>query len=257
MSERKKLFSFLQKNYGWITAFTTIFAAIVSGALKAVNYLKSSLYFSYYGLTYELYDKNQIGFTHNFILSVLIALCFYSLIYCFEQIIHAKKLKISYLGITINVILILIFNFIISYLFFYQFGIKYIIFTMFILIIGELISDIVLHMAIKKSMGFSDKNQVDVELKNYVKLLPFMLFVIVMLVMFLYTLSIKENNVYRVVEDDKVIVYATSDYYLLLDCEIGENNIVIYKGTQEKVPNNNVKSSLKRFETVKVILKEE
>ena len=60
------------------------------------------------------------------------------------------------------------------------------------------------------------------------------------------------NKSYRIINDDKVIVYITNDYYLTLDCEIKDNKITIYKGRQTKINNENVVSELINFDEVKL-----
>ena len=52
--------------------------------------------------------------------------------------------------------------------------------------------------------------------------------------------------------NNKVIVYSTTDYYLTLDCDIDNNELIIYKGSQEKIDNNNIKSQLTKFNKVEI-----
>ncbi len=60
------------------------------------------------------------------------------------------------------------------------------------------------------------------------------------------------NKEYRIINNDKVIVYTTNDYYLILDCEIRNNELIIYKGKQTKINNENVISKLISFDEIKL-----
>ena len=51
-----------------------------------------------------------------------------------------------------------------------------------------------------------------------------------------------EKDRYRVINDNKVIVYTTKDYYLVLDYKIDKDKMFIYKNTQNKIDNLNVNS---------------
>lgn len=57
---------------------------------------------------------------------------------------------------------------------------------------------------------------------------------------------------YRIIDENKVVVYSTNDYFITLNCEISNNELVIYKGSQEKMENNNIKSQLTKFDKVEV-----
>ena len=57
---------------------------------------------------------------------------------------------------------------------------------------------------------------------------------------------------YRIINGDKVIVYSNNDYYLILDCKKENNNLVIYKGKQEKISNTKVYSVYIEFDTVEI-----
>lgn len=63
-----------------------------------------------------------------------------------------------------------------------------------------------------------------------------------MLYLFNYYCSLSSNNGFRVIDDNKVIVYTTKDYYLVLDYKIDKDKMFIYKNTQNKIDNLNVNS---------------
>ena len=59
---KDKIFKFMQKNYGWIVAVITGISVATSFILRFIKYMYSSFYFSYYGLSYELFNSNELGF---------------------------------------------------------------------------------------------------------------------------------------------------------------------------------------------------
>ena len=88
---RDKIFEFLQKNYGWMVAAITGISVATSFILRFIKYIYSSFYFSYYGISYELFNSDDLGFLYNFGFSILILLCFGSLMYCYIQLFKDRK----------------------------------------------------------------------------------------------------------------------------------------------------------------------
>ena len=87
---------------------------------------------------------------------------------------------------------------------------------------------------------------------NSLKILPFYLIFVVFVILFEYGLGIKMNKTYRIVDNDKVIVYATENYYLTLNCEIENNVLIIYQGSQTKIDNKDIESKLIKFKDIKI-----
>ena len=110
---KDKIFKFMQKNYGWIVAVITGISVATSFILRFIKYMYSIYYFSYYGLSYELFNSNELGFLYNFGFSILVLLCFGSLMYCYIQLFNIKKMKLKLKTILCNIFLILISNIII------------------------------------------------------------------------------------------------------------------------------------------------
>ena len=90
MKNKGKILKFLQDNYGWIVAVITGLTVATSFVLRFIKYMYSNFYFSYYGLSYELFNSNELGFLYNFGFSILILLCFVSLMYCYMQLFNKK-----------------------------------------------------------------------------------------------------------------------------------------------------------------------
>jgi len=241
----------IQDNYGWVLAIVTGLGVFFSFCLKFLNYLYSKIEFSYYGLDYGMYVTEDIGIIFNFCLTILFALCFYSLCYCYYQIFKMIKNKKCEVKLLLeNIILILLSN---GYIIFSS-GIKIsllqAVIELFILFVLEFIMTIVVCKRINKEVKETDDTN---EFLNYLKKLPFVVLLLIFLFLLSHTFSFVNNKEFRIIDDNKVIVYTTKEYYLLLDCEITEKKIKIYKGTQTKIDNINVESKLINFKKVNII----
>lgn len=249
MKNKGKILNFLQDNYGWIVAVITGLTVATSFVLRFIKYIYSSYYFNYYGLSYELFNSNELSFLYNFGFSILILLCFVSLMYCYMQLFNVKKMKVKVKTILFNIFLIIISNIIVVYSTNIKYSIWQFILNVVILIIFEIIMVIIFSRTNEKEN--SKKNDTN-DLLNSLKILPFYLILLIFTFLLSYSSQIVMNKSYRIINDDKVIVYTTNDYYLTLDCEIKDNKLTIYKGKQTKISNENVVSELINFDEVKL-----
>lgn len=242
---KDKIFKFMQKNYGWIVAVITGISVATSFILRFIKYMYSIYYFSYYGLSYELFNSNELGFLYNFGFSILVLLCFGSLMYCYIQLFNIKKMKLK--TTLCNIFLILISNIIIVVSTNVKYSIWQYILNVIGLIIVEIIASIVFFKMDKKE---GNKTYEENNLPNVLKIIPFYLILLIFSFLTSYGLNIAMNKSYRIIDNDKVIAYATNDYYLTLDCEIKDNKLTIYKGKQAKINNENIVSELINFDEV-------
>ena len=242
---KDKIFKFMQKNYGWIVAVITGISVATSFILRFIKYMYSIYYFSYYGLSYELFNSNELGFLYNFGFSILVLLCFGSLMYCYIQLFNIKKMKLK--TTLCNIFLILISNIIIVASTNVKYSIWQYILNVIGLIIVEIIASIVFFKMDKKE---GNKTYEENNLPNVLKIIPFYLILLIFSFLTSYGLNIAMNKSYRIIDNDKVIAYATNDYYLVLDCEIKDNKLTIYKGKQAKINNENIVSELINFDEV-------
>lgn len=244
---KDKIFKFMQKNYGWIVAVITGISVATSFILRFIKYMYSIYYFSYYGLSYELFNSNELGFLYNFGFSILVLLCFGSLMYCYIQLFNIKKMKLKLKTILCNIFLILISNIIIVA----STNVKYSIWQCILNVIGLIIVEIIASTVFSK-MDKKGRNKTYEEnnLPNVLKIIPFYLILLIFSFLTSYGLNIAMNKSYRIIDNDKVIAYATNDYYLTLDCEIKDNKLTIYKGKQTKINNENIVSELINFDEV-------
>lgn len=249
MKNNKETFKFLQDNYGWIVALITGLTVATSFILRFMKYIYSSFYFSYYGLSYELFNLNELGFLYNFGFSILMLLCFGSLMYCYIQLFNAGKLKVKVKTILLNIFLIIISNTMIVYSTNIKNSIWHFILNVAFLIIVEIIIAIIFSRTNEKEKN--KKNDIN-DLLNSLKILPFYLILLIFTFLLSYGSQIVINKSYRIINDDKVIVYTTNDYYLTLDCKIKNKKLTIYKGKQTKINNENVVSELINFDKVEL-----
>ena len=249
MKNTGKILNFLQDNYGWIVAVITGLTVATSFMLRFIKYIYSSYYFNYYGLSYELFNSNELSFLYNFGFSILILLCFVSLMYCYMQLFNKKEMNVKIRTIIFNITLIIASNIIVVFSLNNKYSLCQFILNFLILIITETIMSVIFFKMDKKERN---KKYNMNDLQNTLKIVPFYIFLLLFSLLLSYGSQIVMNKSYRIINDNKVIVYTTNDYYLTLDCEIKDNKLTIYKGKQTKISNENVVSELINFDEVKL-----
>lgn len=239
----------IQNNYAWIIAGLTFFGVIVSNVLKFIEFITSETYFWYFGIDHNLYNYSDKNFIYGLCLSIIFILAFISVFYCFKQIgENIKKKKWLKCENLINISLILISNLYIIITTPGQQNLISIIITVVILIIFEFIMSLIFFKKEKEST----QEQLKRDLINYIKVLPFIIIFLIIINSSRIYLNLTYQKQYKIINDNRVIVYSTNDYYITLDCDINNNEIVIYNGSQEKIENNNVKSQLTKFTKVEM-----
>lgn len=239
----------IQNNYAWIIAGLTFFGVIVSNVLKFIEFITSETYFWYFGIDHNLYNYSDKNFIYGLCLSIIFILAFVSVFYCFKQIgENIKKKKWLKWENLINTSLILISNLYIIITTPGQQNLISIIITVVILIIFEFIMSLIFFKKEKEST----QEQLKRDLINYIKVLPFIIIFLIIMNSSRIYLNLTYQKQYKIINDNRVIVYSTNDYYITLDCDINNNEIVIYNGSQEKIENNNVKSQLTKFNKVEM-----
>ena len=242
-----KIFKFMQKNYGWIVAVITGISIATSFILRFIKYMYSIYYFSYYRLSYELFNSNELSFLYNFGFSILVLLCYGSLMYCYIQLFNAKKMKIKVKTVLFNIFLILISNTIVVA----STSIKLLLWQFILNVVFQIAIEIVIsYIFFKIDKKRKNKIYEISDLPNILKVIPFYLIMLIFSFLISYGLNIAMNKSYRIINNDKVIVYTTNDYYLVLDCEIKDNKLTIFKGKQTKISNENIVSELINFNEV-------
>lgn len=248
--EKISITKVIQNNYAWIIAGLTFLGVIVSNVLRFIEYITSKAFFWYFGIDHNLYNYSDKNFIYELCLSIIFIFAFFSVFYCFKQIKeNIKKKEIFKRENLINVLLILISNIFITINTPGQLNKTSIIITIIILVIFEFIMSLIFFRKEKEST----QKQLRGDLINYFKVLPFIIIFLIIMHFAETYINLISQNQYKIIGDNKVIVYSTKDYYITLECDINNNNeVIIYKGNQEKIDNNNVKSQLKKFDKVEM-----
>ena len=256
MIERKrwnKILKFIQENYAWFIAVTTGLSVVVNNILKFIEYLKANVYFSYYGIDINLYQYSDQGFIYSLCVSILYLLALWSLLYCFHQtMINLKNKRFINKSNLINIVIILACNLCLILTSNIKLDLSNIIINFILYVITELIGAIILFYSPSKNKRVSEEISMREEFSNYVKILPFILMILIILSGIKTQISLENKRSYKIINNEKVIVYSNNNYYLTLDCEINDNNLIIYKGRQEKINNTGIYSIYTKFEGVEI-----
>jgi len=235
----------IRDNCAWIIAGLTFLGVIVSNVLKFIEFITSQTYFSYFGIDQNLYNYSDKKFIYELCLSIIFILAFFSVFYCFKQLKeNIKKKELFKWENLINVFLILISNFYIVINTPGQLNLISIIILVAIMIILEFIMSLIFF----KNEKESTQEQLKRDLINYIKVLPFIIIFLIIMHSTRTYINLNYQKQHRIIDDNRVIVYSTNDYYITLDCDIDNNEIVIYKGSQEKIENNTVKRKAYTFQ---------
>lgn len=238
--------------YACVISVITFLGVIISNILKFIEHLTSEAYFSYFGLNHNLYMYSDRSFIYNLCISILLMFAIYSVFYCFKQLRDNKNLGKIFLQENFwNIILILISNTYMIIIVSEKTNNSSLILNLIFLIIFEFIASLFIFRK-EKEIDYTDE-QIKKKIINYIKIFPFLILLLIILHTNKVYLNLNLLKDYNIINNNKVIVYSTNDYYLTLDCDINGNELIIYKGEQEKIDNNNVKSELKKFD--KVVMK--
>lgn len=182
--------------------------------------------------------------------TVITIIILFSMIYCFDRLCHQKNKTAS--NTIYYIISILVSNIYLTNILFKNIGLKdnwyYLSITIVLLIIIE-------YQLSKKEEIFTFSNKkAFLKIENICKKIAKCTFAILIFMLYIYGLAYftSEKNEYRIIDDNKAIIYTSTDYYIVLDCEIQSNSITIYKGKEEKINTVNTHTTLQRFDNVKV-----
>ena len=68
---KNKFFVLLQKNYGWMVAAFTGLSVCLSFVLRLLKYIYAKLYFDYYGISFGLFNIEELDVLYSFCISIL------------------------------------------------------------------------------------------------------------------------------------------------------------------------------------------
>ena len=251
--EKSSIVNIIKENYGWFIAVITVIGIVILNIFRFVEYINALFYFNYYGIDINLYKYYNQNFLYSLCLSIIFIIAFAFLLYCFKQIVdNIKNKKYICKQNFINILLIILSN---MYLVISTGTQQMNLLSYIVSFIIFIITEIILSILVFKKLPV-DNNQVinkkEIIMESFKKLSFFIILLIISIGIRTYSVLALKNN-YRVINDEKLIVYSTIEYYITLDCEINNNELVIYKGTQEKTDTENVYSKLNKFN--KIIIK--
>lgn len=240
-------------------AVITSLGVIFFNMFKFIEYLNSNVLFSYYGLDVSLYKYNNQNFLFSIVLSIFGGFMMYALVFIIKQTFdNLSHKKIANFENFLNILLILFANF--CFLFVSGYELNFV--TIIIFQIGLTVVEIIYTIIICKMLSFfnkknekkeiMNKDEVKMEMKNIMKVFPFLIIFLIVDTYFLLNAIVRSKRSYYMYGNNKVVTYSTSDYYIVSDCKIEKKDLIINKGTQEKIDNKNIKVKLKKFKEVKV-----
>lgn len=248
--EQKNISKIIQENHGWLIPIITGVGFIILNALRFLEYITANAYFSYYGLDINLYKYYDQNFLYGICLNIIFMFAMGSIMYCFNQICNnLKNRRIINKSNFNNFLIICLSNTYLICVMNIEINLRTIILNLIVIFIIEMFFSF---LAFRKNKRIVNDEFSKEEFNKLTKSLPFLIiiFLIFRTGQIYHNLSLKKE--YRLIDNTKVIVYSNVDYYLTLDCEIKENNIIIYKGTQEKINNDKIYSKLTKFDKVKI-----
>lgn len=243
------IMSIMKENYTWIIGVLTFLGIMVNKVLELIEHITSQVYFSYYGLNRNLYNYTDKGFIYDLVVSIIFMLAFISIFICIKQLKEQMgKGRIINLENLRNVGLIVLSNLFIDKTISEEINCFKIITLILIEIIFFYVSTKEFKTT-KQRINFRDNLKT---IMNYIKIIP--CFVILMIILYSCSTFLKLQNrtYYNIIDNNKVVVYTSNDYYLTLDCDINGDEILIHKGKQEKIGNNNIKTQLTKFSKVQI-----
>lgn len=245
----KSITKLIKDNYAWVIAIATALGVIVINILRFIEYVTANAYFSYYGLNIQLYQYYDQNFLYELCLSIILLCALGSLLYCWKQFtVNLKKIKIFNKTNLYNLALIILSNFYLVFILKIEFKLIWVYFIS-LLVIEFIMSCIVFK---KDKRNYTENFSLKEEFTNFIKYLPFVIiiFIVSQFIKIHYELPLKRE--YRIIDENKVIVYSNNDYYLTLDCEINGETLIIYKGRQNKIDTTNVYSKLDKFKDIEI-----
>jgi len=243
----EKPIEIINKYYKLFIACGSALCIVILYILRFFEYITASYYFSYYGLNIGLYRFNDQGFIYSLCLSIIFLVSFLSILFSANNLVKKLKEKVNK-KIIGELLIIIFYNILLSFVYFKFIDLfSFVIFNIVLLIVELIYS----HFLFKKD-EITNRDEAIIQLKKYFKTLPFLIITLILLYGGRTFSRLKLIKTYSIIDNNKVVVYSNNDYYITLDCDIKDNNLVIYKGKQEKIDNKNIYTISKTFEEVKL-----
>jgi len=249
---KEKVFTFFKENIAWMISICSVIVVCLTFIMKFIKYVYSLIFFNYYGINYGLFDIKELNFLYSFSTSLIYTFFLLVLLILIVEVIKtvkSKKRKKYIKRIIIDLIIIVFLNALCAYPINSPFNLSTYLIRIVVFMIVEFLSAIFVFKE-KKSLP---KN---LDVKDYLTQLYKTILIYICFLFILissdFVLNLRNLKTYNIINDDKVIVYSNNDYYIVLNCELNDNELIIHKGEQTKISNNDVMSKQIIFDSVTV-----
>lgn len=228
---------------GNIVAVITGVASVLFLFLKFFSYVYCRSYLYTYNIDMVFYNFNDLNFFFDLAVSFIFFGSFYIMCYSINDIID-KIFDKNYKDIIKPISAISVVNIVIVIALNLQYGydIKSFILSFIFLWITEIISAILSKKIIKKDV------KKELNKNEKFKFLLFYIVALILLVMFWGVFNAKTQNRFKTINDKYVVLYSTSDYYVIQKCEINDKEITIYTDNYEKISTDSVKVTIRVYD---------
>lgn len=243
------------KNPKFLTALIGVLGVGFFNIAKFVEYFVAYIKFNYYGIDIGFYQYSTSSFIVNFLVSIFIVcgvgLCFY----CCNKILGCFRVKkIKWQEILEDFILLVAINLVYIYVYAnFDTGnnianiLTYTLYIILLIIVEAFIS-----FFLKKSRATTSESAIPYDILELIKSIMLLICIIIFCIYGMTNFSLKLHHSYRVTDDNKVLTYTNPDYSIVLNCEIKDDEIIIHKGTQTKVNNEDLYSELKYYKKITI-----
>lgn len=239
----------IKQNYAWVIAVVTAIGVLSINIFKFCEFIMAFFYFNFYGLSLGLYKYTDQSILYILFICIFVGILFYRVLYSIHLLRKNFKMSIAFFrAYDLELIEIAIFNFLISGIYGIQYGFLSFILFFVIFVILEFIGSFILF----RNKDFSKLKEVKLKylILAILRILPGVICYMILSVALVLTLSLTGVKNYRVIDNNKAIVYSNNDYYLTLDCKIEGDKLIMYKGKQNKISTEDVYSELIEFDEV-------
>lgn len=237
----------IEKYIPWILTLVPIISSLFLGLMKSYQYVIGQIFCSYYGINFDLFDLSVRGIFYD-ILFCFISVSIFGVASYYKGQFNFFKPKISDLK---NIVYCLLCTIILSVYCWWSLElnlVEIIIFFIYMFLM-EKFCFYIINKDTKKEVKF-----IDFKSGLFECLMSLILIFVIPLFGFGFSKrwDIENLKEYRIIDDNKAIVYTTNDYYVVLDCEEKDDVLYLKKGYETKITGD-VKSKLKEYK--KVIIK--
>ena len=239
----------IKQNYAWVIAVVTAIGVLSINIFKFLEFIMALFYFDFYDLSLGLYKYTDQSIIYMLFICIFIGILFYRVLYSMYLLRKNFKFSIAFFkAYDLELSEIAIFNFLIAGIYGIKYGFLSFILFFVVFVILEFIGSIILF----RNKDFSKLKEINLKylFLSFLRILPLAACYMIISTALVLNLSLNRVKDYRIINDDKAIVYSNNDYYLTLDCKIEDDKLIMYKGKQNKINTEDVYSELIEFDEV-------